>query len=57
MTKLELEAIRVLPEEYVVDGTRIAQWEKDTVVAANQNLHPLIYEKGKWRKIESDDRW
>ena len=50
MTKLELEAIRALPEEYVRDGTQV-MFVNECPVAINPALVARIYLAGEWRIV------
>jgi len=50
MTKLEIEAIKKLPDEFIADGTLIER-SNGYVVAATPNHGMIIYENGAWRKM------
>ncbi len=52
MTKLEIEAIRKLPEDYVRDGTCVALFN-GYVVAVETNLPMIAYKDGEWMPIDS----
>lgn len=53
MTKLELEAIRALPEVYVRDGTQV-MLVNDRAVAINAELVPMIFIAAKWVPLKLD---
>lgn len=48
MSKLELQAIRKLPDNYIVDGTITARCFDDYIVAMNPNLPLIIFKNGEW---------
>lgn len=48
MSKLELQAIRKLPENYIIDGTLTMRCFDDYIVAMNPNLPLIIFENGEW---------
>lgn len=50
MTKLEIEAIRALPEEWVSDGVFILN-AYNCPVAMHNLLPPMIYTRSKWRPL------
>jgi hypothetical protein len=52
MTKLEIEAIRALPEEYVRDATEVAL-VNGVPCALNPLLLPMLYRGGKWEKLDT----
>lgn len=53
MTKLEIESIRALPNEYVRDGTQV--WICNGVpVAVNPELIPIMREGCDWVKVTLD---
>lgn len=54
MTKLEIQAIRDLPEEYVQDGTCTSGLDQ-FIVAMATTLPPIIYKDGKWISLSSCD--
>jgi len=55
MTKLEIEAIRALPEEYVVDGVDCAvvglSSIEDVIVCIHAGLPPMMFRLGRWSEI------
>lgn len=53
MTKLEIEAIRKLPKEYVADDTCTCLFN-GLVIAMNADLLPLKYEDGLWKALEAN---
>jgi hypothetical protein len=53
MTKLEIQSIQTLPEEFVRDGTVVATCGK-YIVAINPIWPPMIYENGQWRPMPTD---
>jgi len=50
MTKLEMEAIRKLPDELVKDGACICLFENKVVYAA-PNSPAMLYD-GEWKQME-----
>jgi len=52
MTKLEIEAIKALPEECCVDGLCCCTMN-GYVVAMAPNLPPVIFKDGLWRELNS----
>jgi len=54
MTKLEIKAIKALPEEYCVDGLLIASMN-GYVAAIETNLPPIIYKGGAWRHLTAEN--
>jgi len=48
MTKIEIEAIRALPEEYVRDATEVVLVGAAMPCALNPMLLPMLYQDGKW---------
>lgn len=55
MSKLELQAIRDLPDEYIRDGTEVITFNESPVVL-NPKLVPMIYSigSGTWRPLTLD---
>ena len=55
MTKLELEAIRALPESMIVDGVVLCEFN-GKVVLAERNSIPLMYDPAtkEWVKFNPD---
>lgn len=53
MTKLEIESIRALPNEYVRDGTQVMICN-GIPVAINPDLIPIVREGCYWVKISLD---
>jgi hypothetical protein len=61
MTKLEIQAIRALPEEYVRDGTGIhpvvragaplVDRQTNYLVAMNPALPPILFKEGSWQPV------
>lgn len=56
MNKLFLQALRVLPEEYIDDKTTTAVFGENTVVAANPRLQPITYNRNteKWELLTAE---
>lgn len=50
MTKLELEAIRSLPLDYVKDGTCVTQ-HMGSVYAIETSLPLIVYRDGVWKEV------
>lgn len=51
MTKLFLEALKKLPDEFVRDGTTAIEM-RDGVVAAHPMLTPIKYQDGEWKPLK-----
>lgn len=52
MTKIEIEAIRALPEVYVRDATEVAL-VRGVPCALNPALLPMLYLGGKWEPLDT----
>lgn len=55
MSKLEIEAIKSLPSEYVCDGTNVVLWEPNgvdpMVIAINSKLPAITFRSGEWKNV------
>lgn len=52
MSKLKLESIRKLSEEWIHDETIVEVFEQKYVIAANPNFGMIIFENGDWRPMK-----
>jgi hypothetical protein len=53
MTKLEIQAIKKMPSNYIKDGTIEAVIDGHVVVMSPA-LPAIIYDSGKWRKMKTN---
>ena len=51
-TVLYMKALRALSERWVHQETKMSIWDSKKVIVSNPNFPPMIYEKGRWRRIK-----